>query len=168
MIQPLIPSPPHLLLLMRHAKTELAYGLKRDFDRRLTATGERDARQMGEWLKQQEHRIDWVLASPARRARQTTEIVCEVLGIPTDRIEFRDELYHASSETFFKVIQTVADAHSGILIVSHNNGITEFANQLTNTRIDHLQPGSVFAVTSNETSWAKFKEGKRKFLFYKQ
>lgn len=168
MTQPLFPSPPHLLILMRHAKTELAYGLKRDFDRRLTASGERDARRMGEWLKQQGHQIEWVLASPALRARQTTEIICEVLKIPADRIEFRDELYHASPETFFEVIRSVADAHCNILIVSHNNGITDFANQLTTTRIDHLQPGSVFAVASDETSWSRFEEGKRKFLFYKQ
>ncbi len=162
------PNPQRVLVLMRHAKTESPYSIKRDMDRRLTPSGEQDATNMGEWLKSQGFTIDKVVSSTARRTQQTTERVIEQLGLPLSAVEYLDELYHATPETFLKVIQTLPDSTNTVLIVSHNDGITQFANQLTDARIDCMQPGSVFAVETNIERWSDFKGSERTFLFYKQ
>lgn len=153
---------------MRHAKTESPFLIKRDMDRRLTPTGEQDATNMGEWLKSQEFSIDKVVSSTARRTQQTTERVIEQLGLPLSAVEYLDALYHATPETFFKVIQALPDRTNTVLIVSHNDGITEFANQLTDARIDCMQPGSVFIVKCDLDNWSDFETAAREFVAYKQ
>lgn len=166
--QPSTPNPQRLLVLMRHAKTESPYGFKRDFDRVLTKTGEADAGKMGAWLKSEDFQIDQVLSSTAQRTRQTTSLVAESLGLESTQIEFKDELYHASPEIFFNVIASVPSEINRLLIVSHNDGITQFANQLTKAHIDHMQPGSAFIVKCNCDRWEGFKSAEREFIAYKQ
>jgi phosphohistidine phosphatase len=156
------------LLLMRHAKTESPYTLQRDFDRKLTQTGEGDAQKMGEWLKNKQISIDQILSSSAERTRQTTEIVATAIGIETTSIEFKDELYHATPAVFFNVIRTVSNTVNTLLIVSHNDGITHLANSLTDARIDYMQPGSVFMVKADCQDWFAFEQASRSFVSYRQ
>lgn len=167
-MNPLPPNTPRLLVLMRHAKTESPYTIRRDFDRKLTAKGEQDAREMGAWLKSQDFTIDGVVSSPARRTRQTTELVIEQLGLNPSAVEHREELYHAVPEVFFKVIRSVPSEIGTLLIVSHNDGITHFANSLTDARIDYMQPGSIFIVKVDCQDWPEFEKSKRTFIGYHQ
>lgn len=156
------------LLLMRHAKTESPYLIKRDLERRLTSQGEQDARQVGNWLLRQGIRIDRILSSPAIRTQQTTQGICEAMGLNHSIIELKEELYHPAPETFVEVIQRLPNETDTALIVSHNDGITLFANQLTDATVDYMQPGSVFAVSCTCDDWGKFSVSEREFLFYKQ
>lgn len=153
---------------MRHAKTESPYRIQRDFDRKLTDKGEQDAREMGAWLKAKGFKIDGVLSSPAKRTRQTTELVNEHLGLPLSAVEYLDQLYHATPETFLKVIQALPDSTNTVLIVSHNDGITAFANQLTDARVDCMQPGSVFIVKCDLDNWSNVENAASAFVGYKQ
>lgn len=153
---------------MRHAKTESPYSLKRDFLRVLTEKGASDARQMGIWLQAKGIGIDKVVSSPAIRTLQTTEGVCESMGIDASIVEFREALYHATPETFTTVIESFPQEANTVLLVSHNDGITHFATQLTNARIDYMQPGSVFAVSCACIKWGEFFQRERTFLFYRQ
>jgi phosphohistidine phosphatase len=156
------------LLVMRHAKTESPYTLKRDFDRMLTKTGESDAQKMGDWLKNQQLSIDQIISSSAERTRQTAQIVAAAIGIESTAIEFKDELYHATPDVFFDVIRAVSNTVNTLLIVSHNDGITHFANSLTDARIDYMQPGSVFIVQANCQNWSAFEQTTRIFMGYQQ
>jgi len=152
---------------MRHAKTESPYTLKRDFDRELTEKGRNDARQMGQWLMKKDLLIDRVLCSSAVRTRQTTAALCEPMKLDPSILHYRDDLYHADPETFYHALESVPNEIHCLLIVSHNQGITDFANQLTTTRSDHMQPGSVFSVGTNSDQWDAFKKEKQLFLFYR-
>jgi phosphohistidine phosphatase len=156
------------VLIMRHAKTESPYTLKRDFDRMLTKTGESDAQKMGGWLKNQQLSIDQIISSSAERTRQTAQIVAAAIGIESTAIEFKDELYHATPDVFFDVIRAVSNTVNTLLIVSHNDGITHFANSLTDARIDYMQPGSVFIVQANCQNWSAFEQTTRIFMGYQQ
>jgi phosphohistidine phosphatase len=156
------------VLIMRHAKTESPYTLKRDFDRMLTKTGESDAQKMGDWLKNQQLSIDQIISSSAERTRQTAQIVAAAIGIESTAIKFKDELYHATPDVFFDVIRAVSNTVNTLLIVSHNDGITHFANSLTDARIDYMQPGSVFIVQANCQDWSAFEQSTRIFMGYQQ
>ena len=165
--QPSTPNPQHHLILMRHAKTESPYGFKRDFDRVLTKRGEADALKMSEWLKAQVWTIDRVLSSTAERTRQTTRIITETIGLSHSQIEFKDELYQATPETFLNALASISIETKTVLIVGHNDGITQFANQLSDTRIDHLQPGSIFAVEWVADNWQRLEMMKNRFIVYR-
>ncbi len=60
------------LILWRHADAESGVP---DEDRKLTAKGEKQAERMAAWLKENLPKDVVVLASPARRARDTAEVL---------------------------------------------------------------------------------------------
>ena len=77
------------------------------------------------------------------------------------------ELYHASPETFFEVVQSLNDAANTVALFSHNPGITAFVNQLTEAvRIDNMPTCGIFAVSMEGVSWKHFKQEKKDFLFF--
>ena len=73
------------LLLWRHAEAEDGYP---DAGRKLTARGEKQAKQMAEWIKAHAPRNLLILVSPAVRCQQTAA----ALGLPfeTDKRLFTD------------------------------------------------------------------------------
>ncbi len=68
------PSKGRRFLIMRHAKSDWGTPGERDFDRPLAKRGQRDAPRMDEWLRAQGLVPELVLASSARRARETAVI----------------------------------------------------------------------------------------------
>jgi phosphohistidine phosphatase len=63
------------LLVLRHAKTEDSRPGRGDAERRLTPDGERQARDVGDYLRRQGITVDTVLCSSAIRARETLELL---------------------------------------------------------------------------------------------
>lgn len=69
------------LILWRHADAEDGVP---DAERKLTPKGEKQARRVADWLKEQLPDDCTVLASPARRARQTAQALTKKLEIVED------------------------------------------------------------------------------------
>jgi phosphohistidine phosphatase len=65
------------LLLMRHAKSSWKHPDLPDQDRPLNKRGEKDAPRMGKYLKEKELVPQVILASPAKRIKQTVDGVLE-------------------------------------------------------------------------------------------
>ncbi|MDX6498298.1 MAG: phosphohistidine phosphatase [Blastocatellia bacterium] len=59
------------LLLLRHAKSSKDDPSLIDFDRPLNERGKNDAQLIGKYIRQQRIKADFVVSSPAERARQT-------------------------------------------------------------------------------------------------
>ncbi|RYY56490.1 MAG: histidine phosphatase family protein [Chitinophagaceae bacterium] len=153
------------LLLVRHAKSSWADFSVADFDRPLNERGKRDAPVMAARLLEKKIPIDLFVSSPAKRARKTAEIFCKSYGRDKDLIHFIDELYLAEPPVFFEVISRLPDAHKSIALFSHNNGITDFANQLTSARIDELPTCGIFAIKADIRSWKDFRNAPKEFWF---
>lgn len=110
--------------------------------------------------------IDAFVSSPAKRAKKTAELFVKEYDVKKGKIVFIEELYLAAPETFFNVIADLDDKYDSIAVFSHNNGITDFANQLTETRIDEIPTCGVFAVKANAKHWKDFREAKKEFWFF--
>ena len=67
---------------------------------------------------------------------------------------------------FLKVISEANDKLDTIAIFSHNPGITEFANLLTDVRIDNIPTCGIFAVSANCKQWSEFRHAKKEFWFF--
>jgi len=154
------------LLLIRHAKSSWDDFSIQDFDRPLNDRGKRDAPMMAQRLKGKGLLPDALLASPAKRARKTAELFAEELDYPRTKIDWIQELYLATPSVFTQVISRVSDEHNFIAIFSHNNGLTDFANQLTNVRIDNIPTCGIFAVKIPITKWSQFAETEKEFWFF--
>ncbi len=162
-------SPPvgrKTLLIIRHAKSSWDIGTLNDFERPLNERGKKDAPDMANRLKEKNVLIDAFVASPAKRAKKTAEYFIEEYGRSKHEILFISKLYHAPADVFFEVIEVLPDRFNTVAIFSHNPGITEFVNLLSNdVRLDNMPTCGVFAVGFMGL-WKHFKKANREFLFF--
>jgi phosphohistidine phosphatase len=148
------------LTLVRHAKTEPAAPGQEDWDRLLEARGQRDAPEMGRRLKEEHGRPDKILASPAIRAITTANIMSRVLGVQAAKISQDERLYLASPKIMLEVVRELGNSAKHLMVVGHNPGITEFADQLSSERsIDNMPTCAIYTLqfdipTWNELVWA--------------
>ena len=154
------------LLLVRHAKSSWNDFSIKDFDRPLNDRGKKDAPVMAKRLKEKDISIDAFISSPAKRARKTAEAFVKELKEKKKDIHFDEALYLASPNTFFSVISNVDDEYNTIAVFSHNEGITSFANMLTETKIDNIPTCGIFAVKIKAKSWADFEKAEKEFWFF--
>jgi phosphohistidine phosphatase len=154
------------LILVRHAKSDWGDPSLDDIDRPLNGRGKRDAPLMAERLKERDIKIDAFISSPAKRAKKTACIFAEAYKRKKDHVVFRDELYGAAEKVFFDVIKNAGNDNNCIAIFSHNPGITDFANLLTETRIDNIPTCGVFAIKADCKKWKDFEEAKKEFWFF--
>lgn len=114
------------LMLLRHAKAVVADGKIRDKDRPLAPRGQKDAPKIGAYMGRHRLLPNCALVSPAKRTRETWELVAPALGgrlKPT----FEERLYDASPQTVLDVIQETSAACQKLLIIAHNPSLQRVA-----------------------------------------
>lgn len=155
------------LLIIRHAKSSWANLGEQDFDRDLNERGKKDAPEMAQRLVDKQTAIDVFISSPARRAKKTCKAFCKIFGANDEKIIFADKLYHADSETFYGLIESLDDSNKHAAIFSHNPGVTQFVNTLCESaKIDNMPTCAVFAVSIDIKAWKDFKKAEKNFLFF--
>lgn len=151
------------LFLVRHAKSDWPANTA-DFDRPLSERGHRDAPKMAEFLKSKNIEIDTFVSSPAKRAMTTCRYFAEVFE--NKNITEAAQLYNASPTEFLETLENLDSQVENVALFSHNNGITYFANSLTNENIMHMPTCSVVGFKINASSWHDFKNAEKEFLFF--
>lgn len=121
---------------------------------------------MAKRLKDKKPDIDLFVSSPAKRARKTAKYFAEAYDVKKTEIKLVDELYPATVPAFQKTVADLDPKVNTVAIFSHNPGITEFANSLTNVRIDDMPTCSIFALSADTDSWSHFGNAEKKFLFF--
>ena len=148
-----------ILYLMRHAQAEKTNDLKTDFDRLLTARGERDARYMGKMISGSP---DLVLVSTATRAKKTANIWVDSLEIHlekprnyfSNRVVYLNQLYQASEIQLLSVIASLKDDIQSVMIIGHNPSLSDISGSLAGKPIN-LSTAEVIIFTI-ERSWRNF------------
>lgn len=154
------------LLIIRHAKSSWNNAFSGDFERPLNDRGHRDAPRMAEKMKLRGVNIQAFLSSTANRALTTATYFAEAYGKTKTDILLLPQLYHAPELVFYKVIKTIPADITTAAVFSHNPGITEFVNGLTETRIDNMPTCGIFAIQSESNSWEDFSTAKKRFWFF--
>lgn len=154
------------LILIRHAKSSWDFSVLNDFDRPLNERGHKDAPMMSKRLLDKKIAIDAFISSTAKRAFTTAAYFADMYDVKEKNIIKVPELYHAASAVFYDVIKKVDNNLNTIAVFSHNPGITDFVNQLTNTRIDDMPTCGVFAVIIKTECWKDFANAEKAFWFF--
>ena len=148
------------LLVLRHAKSAWDTGAARDFDRPLSKRGRRDAPRVGRFLARSGLTPDYVVASPALRARQTVIAVCAELSIDEADVHWDERIYHAATGTLMDVLaESPADAQR-VLIAGHNPGLESLVQTLCRHRVPmpddwKLMPTAALARLEVMVPWAE-------------
>jgi len=117
------------LILMRHAEAGWHINMD-DHERTLSASGIRDAKKIGSWLKEKEYIPDEVISSTSARTRET--LSCLFLECPQI---FEKSLYLADADQMKSTLQTLLS--ETVILLAHNPGITELAHDLMNHEEKH-------------------------------
>jgi phosphohistidine phosphatase len=112
-----------------------------DFDRRLTAKGERQSRDAGATLAALGVEFELCLASPRVRARDTARLACEPLGL---EVTIEEQL----SGGRFDPLELAAGVDN-VLLVGHEPDFSDAIAELTGARVD-LKKGGLAAVSDRE------------------
>lgn len=151
------------LLLLRHGKSGYPAGVE-DIDRPLAPRGREAAARMGEAIRAAGLIPDLALVSPARRARETFELVRPVLGGIVAREE--PSIYEATSRTLLALVQGTGPEIGTLLLVGHNPAFEDLARLLSGDgdpdafdRLRQKFPTAALAVISGE-AWSGFGPGR--------
>src|SRR5262245_47987964 len=125
------------LLLLRHAKSDWGDSSLRDFDRPLATRGEKDAPRIGKALNKRGPLPDFIMSSPAARAKATIEAVAAAAKIDLP-IQFEEKIYGAPSAELINLVRRLPNDCSCALLVGHNPGFEDLARRLSGS--DHRMP----------------------------
>jgi phosphohistidine phosphatase len=111
--------------LLRHAKSSWKDVSLADRDRPLAGRGKRAAKATADHLEAEKVRPDLVLCSPARRTRETLELVASVLG--EVEVMFEPGLYGATETELLERLGALPEEVDSVMIIGHNPGLEELA-----------------------------------------
>lgn len=157
------------LWLLRHAHAGNGGNDMDDFDRALSDRGKQDAVRLGIWMKEQQLVPDFIISSPAKRARQTAIRVCSQLGIDPDNVHYNVQLYLALRGTLLEVIGAIGRDCRKLLLIGHNPGLEELLAYLCSepqpdSAQDHWLATANLVRIQLPDAWTWLQEGAGKLL----
>jgi phosphohistidine phosphatase len=117
------------LYLLRHAKSDWADPALEDFDRPLNGRGLKSAPAMGRYMRREGLVPALVLCSPARRTRQTWELLAAALKAEP-AVDYADDLYLGEPARLLKRIGQAPESLPSLLVIAHNPGLQALAHKL--------------------------------------
>ncbi len=112
------------LYLLRHAKSSWDEPGLADFDRPLSRRGRRNAALLAAHLREESIDPEIVLCSPARRARETAEL----LGL--EGVQFEDDLYGAGTADLGRRLTALPHSVASAILIGHNPGLEGLGHEL--------------------------------------
>ncbi|MGW4031834.1 SixA phosphatase family protein [Streptomyces sp. NPDC004838] len=120
---------PLRLIVLRHAKAAWPDGVS-DPERPLAPRGRRDAPAAGRRLREAGWIPDLVICSPARRTRETWELVAPELGA-APAVIYDVRAYDADGSQLLTVLRDVPSQCRTLLLIGHSPGVQDLTLALT-------------------------------------
>ena len=118
------------LTLLRHGKAQSIDACAEDFERALTRRGTIEAQEMAMRIVYRGLIPDLILVSPAERAWATAEIVAAACELDAKQVQCARELYLATPEATWRLLNGRDPALRHIMICGHNPGLSQIASRL--------------------------------------
>lgn len=145
------------LLLLRHAKSSWDDPSLADFHRPLAERGERDAPRIGSALAEQREIPELVISSPAVRAVQTASAVTSHVRYAGE-VRLDQRIYGAGSAELLKIVRTLPEEYSTIMLVGHNPGFEDLLGRLAGKR-QHMSTCNVACIGFQTDRWEDVEDG---------
>lgn len=154
------------LYLVRHAKSSWNNIDQRDIDRPLNNRGKRDAPFMGKVIRKKGIKPDLIISSPAKRAFTTAKYFADELNYPKEEIIREENLYEAGVSDILKIISEINDENESIMLFSHNPGLTNFSNFISDKQIDNIPTAAVVSLILKAEHWNRIDKKTCKLEFF--
>jgi len=149
------------LYLLRHAHSDPAELGQDDHDRTLSARGEHESENLGDFMREQNLFPDAAFCSTSTRTRETLRIATARLfgGQGGLSPRFEKSLYLAHPETILDEIREADDRFDSIVIVGHNPGLEDIAEKLAEAHgetIGKFPPSTLAVFECDIDEWQNF------------
>ncbi|MBI3561031.1 MAG: histidine phosphatase family protein [Gammaproteobacteria bacterium] len=134
------------LIIVRHAKAE-SVG-PNDQQRVLNILGMEEAEALGGWCLAQGLHPDAVYCSSAIRTRQTWETLCRITTWDTVVVHYDAKLYLAEISYLLRWLTTLAPNQYQVMLIGHNPGLEQLANQLSSLSLPRNSHGELLATAN--------------------
>ena len=142
------------LLLMRHGKSDWSTQADRDFDRTLSDKGHIDSPRIGQWIRTSQYVPDQIICSPASRARQTAEHVCQEIGMSPTHVDSDARIYDADLDGLLTILSEVGVTVKRLMMVGHNPGFSNLLNYLCpENSTGRSMPTAALAIMTLDNTW---------------
>ncbi len=144
-------SPVKTLYLARHSKSAWDTDANHDFERPLSARGTQDAYRMGKALKALGWQPQSIIASPAIRAKQTCQLLCESLDIPLQTVIWNRDMYAAYVVTLLHILSCQPASIQSVMLIGHNPAMEDVLVHLCGETLwrSHSQKNGKLFTTGN-------------------
>jgi len=154
------------LYLMRHAKSSWDFDDLTDKERPLNNRGREDAPMMGQALAKRNIHLDLLVSSPAVRALSTAALVAHEINYPPNRIEVIERIYRAEVLDMLDIVRGLPEPTESVLLVGHNNTITDFANLLSPSQLNEMPTAAIVCLKFSCGQWSEVDRANAEFYFY--
>lgn len=154
------------LVLVRHADATAAEVGQKDAERELSLKGYQDVTRLGHYLYEQQQNIDLLLASTARRAQQTAEVLTEQMRYGNRPFRFSEHLYQASVRSLLDIINAQAASVGQLMIVGHNPTLTYLTEYLTGEAVNSMVPGGLVLLRLTVEQWSEVSQHTASLAIY--
>jgi phosphohistidine phosphatase len=154
------------LTIFRHAKSSWDFPDLTDHDRPLSKRGERDAPVMAGRLRDVGIRPSLILSSPAARAWRTARILASEIGYPLEFLQREPGLYHAGVNKLLDVIAVQDEGFNNIVVVGHNPGLTDLANEFKPGLTSNIPTAGFVALRIETDDWDLRRHGDVELIAY--
>ena len=112
---------------------------------------------MGKYILKQKLAPDGIVSSPAKRARQTVDLVVKASGL-TIAPAFDKRIYEATARGLLEVVRQFDDAANTQMMIGHNPGFEEFLKSLTGeTQV--MPTAALASIELDVEKWKKVEPG---------
>ena len=154
------------LYLLRHAKSSRDDPELKDFERPLADRGMRDVPKMASRFLQRGDTVDFIITSPAMRAKTTAQMMADQIGFPADEVASNSKLYFSGAGSLFKVVRLIEEHSKSAMLVGHNPAITEFAHGMCVGRIEYIPTCGLLQLQFPVQSWEDIQENSGKLIYF--
>ena len=154
------------LYILRHAKSSWDFEELSDHDRPLNKRGRNDAQLMGRELCGRGVAPALIISSSAVRALTTATLVGKELNYDANDIKVSDKIYGAGKQQLLEVVHKAPADLDSLMLVGHNEPISEFADMLSPEEIASLPTTGIVALSFDCNSWLDISKENASLLFY--
>ncbi len=150
------------LYIMRHAQKDMSKTYTHDYDVELTNHGFEEAQIVALKLKEKNIKPDLIVSSPAIRARQTAQIVSEVLEY-NKSVMYNEVIYQAFLNEIIESITYTFDTVDKLLIVGHNPALSALSINYGGDK-ENLKTANVVKIEFDCTSWTAIDKDNARYI----
>jgi phosphohistidine phosphatase len=156
-----------LLCLVRHGEAAPKDVGLDDFERPLTAKGNRECEKVARKLHKAHASFNLLISSPADRALETAHIFAAELEYPIQQIQIIDSLYTAHSPSeIVTIIKKIDESTQSVALFGHNPMFSELASYFVGDFNHSVAKGAAVGIKVYGLSWNEISRHRGSLEFY--